>query len=518
MCYSPCFQNLPSRIIDRIIEYSLEPFALDEAKSGITSRSILHSCQKWRTRFTKHACSQLTLECRGSSRSYFSKVETPESNFAFVFPRWPSAIGMPTFPTCHLVKKLFVFANSWDTIFDGSFLKFAEGSQFGTAKLESVQSLSIQVSDYRSSIEISGSELTLAAQNVQSFLKHICGIARDSASRVELTWTIPKTSTEFEIVNIARYNAIAPSLYKASQISINEYGESQLKAGIDPANFSGLTHLCYHFNTNYALLLDITRRNALTLQELTIEQLQKPHVGLLLQNSDGSPVVYSSMKTLRLGNVLSRSRFQDSAEQMELSEYSGNFAHFPALKDLIASGEYPFNVNVLKRGVDVSLESLSIPIACEASDHMETLKSFSTTRFANLKAVTIDREDDDCASFSQPDGEGDHQDQDIEIKRFFNTSLAQSNDIRHFSFKGNIQIDGLLSSSFFAVSLKNVISLQLKSTHITLSNAIRILQHCWALKTFTAVVGFGIPEICNANNTDLYQYARETYFPLNNSL
>ncbi|KAJ2221913.1 hypothetical protein H4R99_007978, partial [Coemansia sp. RSA 1722] len=170
------------------------------------------------------------------------------------------------------------------------------------------------------------------------------------------------------------------------------------------------------------------------------------------------------------------------------------------------------------QGNDKLLESLRIPIAYDAEDHYDILRSFASTQFVNLKALEIDRETDYSAPSSQSDSQNggrEKDDPDAEIKRFFDTSLAKSTNIRHFSFKGSIAIDGFLSSSFFATSLQNLRALHLKSTLISLENSIRILQHCRVLETITGSVGFEEPMMNNVDTADLYRYMKQTYFPLN---
>ncbi|KAJ2853706.1 hypothetical protein J3B02_003019, partial [Coemansia erecta] len=348
------FQTLPYHVIENTVKYSVNTHCPNNRINSDYGINILHSCHHWRTAFIKNILSSVSIKL-------FTDTEA-----TCVFGNWPSSIGLPQFPTAHLVKSIKLYYRQWELIKQSNAAELFQQTVFPNAFLSSASVLEIFINfigafDTPETMEALRQilfSLKQMAPNVKKMLL-LAGHIMAPLQGTNTAGFLQSIVTEF-IADVKDLDI------RISFPKIIDY--------FNPMQFTEITKLSFDCFRDPRSIEIMVRSNAQTLQDLIMADIWTNCFQTMLYNDD-QPIIYPYLKSMYI-------RF--TVEYNDQTIHS--VVHFPRLKRLtIISNDLVYSKALFNN--TGSLEYLNMKLTSRTVEELDMKKLFTNLQFGNIKSL-----------------------------------------------------------------------------------------------------------------------------------
>ncbi|KAJ2459518.1 hypothetical protein GGF42_001416 [Coemansia sp. RSA 2424] len=166
------------------------------------------------------------------------------------------------------------------------------------------------------------------------------------------------------------------------RIAYSNSDTPSVPAELQQSRICNLTHITYSTSLNHGPFVQLTQRNALTLQSLVIGQPEEVHLGDFVEKADGSGyIAYPRLLTLKLLGL-------PEVDEPQLRVFPG-VEPFPNLRCIHMDVVYPFGDDTLFRGNAATLKYLKMELDNMACEVFCKYSTFTPTSHPQLQCVDI---------------------------------------------------------------------------------------------------------------------------------
>ncbi|KAJ2070790.1 hypothetical protein GGI13_000134 [Coemansia sp. RSA 455] len=368
------FQTLPLLIVQLIVNYVVgssrilgDGVEINSNEYRVLLRPLLCVCHDFRAIAYPRYCGFFKLELSSSSHHERTTQYPLLGLFDFGY-RVHNDLG---YPTHHLVKELVIELDERD-IYSGNALRILSLEPYGGCAFPIARIITFLV--------ILDEDVTalslLTESNVLTFvqrIKQMTPLASKIRIRPHDFGRVPEISSFY-------FGSLVSQLFHlAIRIEYEHSSDTIVTMELQPDVIRNLVLMKYTCKSSVALVVQLARQSALTLQSIDIDSEQDIDFAGLVQDVDNRYVTYPQLIILKLWGPSHNDEPQRPA-------FNGAVP-FPCLRSLSIGYDYPFGDDTFFRGNAASLECLEVWMDNSTVSMLHRLNVFTPSSHPKMQCV-----------------------------------------------------------------------------------------------------------------------------------